>query len=93
MKASTIYKIAYVLSFMLLIIGLLFKIQHWPYGRDILSVGLLLSIVYVFIGIQTVLSQKSIEISEKIMWVAGFTFVSTITGLMYMLSKHWQRER
>lgn len=93
MKANTIYKIAYVLSFILLTIGLLFKIHHWPYSRDILSVGLLFSIVYVFIGIQTVLSQKNTEISEKIMWVAGFTFVSTITGLVYMQSKHWERER
>jgi hypothetical protein len=89
MKANTIYKIVYLLSFILITIGLLFKIHHWPYSSDILSVGLLFSIVYVFIGIQTVLSKKRIEISEKIMWVAGFTFVSTITGLMYMLSKRW----
>jgi hypothetical protein len=65
--------------------------MHWPYGRDILSVGLLFSIVYIFIGIQSIMSKSNIEVAEKAVWVAGFIFFSAITGLVYLILKPEKR--
>ena len=87
MRAYTIFKIAYVLSFMLVLIGSLFKIQHWPNGSNILSAGLLFAIAYIFIGIQSVFSNPNIELAEKILWTVGFTCFITLTGLVYLIKK------
>jgi len=92
MKAYTIFKIAYIFSFILIVIGLLFKIQHWPNGSNILSAGLLFAIVYIFIGIQSVFSNPNIELAEKILWTVGFTCFITLTGLIYMIKKPAEKD-
>ena len=87
MNEKKVFRWTYILSVILATVGLLFKIQHWPNGNNILSIGLLFSIVYIFIGIQSIMSKPRMQVVEKGAWVACFIFFSAITGLVYMILK------
>lgn len=93
MKLNTIFTLAYILSFILLIIGLLFKIQHWPNGTNILLSGLVVTLIYIFTGIILVLSDPYIDNPEKAVWVLGFISFSVFAGLLFLVSKPLDRKK
>ena len=48
-KKHIIPLILFLIGFALTIFGALFKIQHWPYGSEILTFGMLFQILAVVI--------------------------------------------
>ncbi len=77
-----IYRISLFLSFALLILGVLCKIQHWPGGNSLMAIALVLALVYLLIAlIQIFNSEKSFL--EKIVWMLCFVFFAWITGFIY----------
>jgi NADH:ubiquinone oxidoreductase subunit 2 (subunit N) len=73
-------------SFILTIVGSLFKIMHWPFASMLLTIGLISLALFVLMSILEIMNSKKIEGTEKFMWVIGFLFFGLITGLIYMLS-------
>ncbi|WP_420574897.1 GldL-related protein [Kordia sp.] len=51
----------FLLGIFITIIGTLFKIQHWPYGSEILTVGSLMEGLAILLGIWKLLSTKKFK--------------------------------
>jgi len=45
MKAYIPAIIIFLLGFILIILGSLFKIQHWPYGSELFTIGMLTKVI------------------------------------------------
>ncbi|RTY95302.1 PLDc N-terminal domain-containing protein [Flavobacterium sp. GT3R68] len=77
----------YILSLILILTGVIFKINHWdaPY-LSLLEVGLLSSLLFMVLAIAEIVTSKRIDTGEKILWVMGFLVMSTVAGLIYLLS-------
>jgi hypothetical protein len=45
MKAYIPAIVLFLLGFILIVFGSLFKIQHWPYGSELFTVGMLIKAV------------------------------------------------
>ncbi|WP_452222467.1 GldL-related protein [Lacinutrix salivirga] len=41
--------ILFLIGFILVILGSLFKIQHWPYGSELLTLGMFLKVIAAII--------------------------------------------
>ncbi|MBP6557716.1 MAG: hypothetical protein KAX93_00420 [Flavobacterium sp.] len=76
---------SFILSFIVTIIGALFKIMHWPGASMLLIIGLLSLAVFVITALYEVHNSKTINSSEKLMWTIGFLFLGSIAGLVYVL--------
>lgn len=79
-----IFKKAFTISILLIIIGGNMKIAHLKFSSFFLIIGLISSIFYIIAGIHEVYKSKKIDNSEKAMWIIGFTFMSFVTGLLYI---------
>lgn len=86
MNTSKIVNYSFVFSFLIVIIGALGKIMHYPYSHLFLIVGLLSTAVFIGTCVYEITSSKKIEGTEKFMWVVGLLFFAMITGLVYILS-------
>ena len=75
----------YFISFLLTIIGAIFKIIHLPFANIFLSIGILTLIVFIIASINEILKSKKIDGTEKFMWVMGLLFFGTFTGFLYLL--------
>ncbi|HCW07721.1 MAG TPA: hypothetical protein DGG95_10205 [Cytophagales bacterium] len=83
MSKSLVYSTSLFVSLVVTIAAAIFKIQHWA-GTDMLfSVALILAIPFIFLGIRDVFQNHRHESVQKLMWLVGFIFLSTITGLIY----------
>ena len=78
---ETFIRISYVLSVVLLIIGALFKIQHWPYAIPIWIAGGVAGLVFSFLSIAEVLTCTK-PVWYKALWIVVFVvpmcFLSTL---------------
>lgn len=45
-----------------------------------------MSLIFIIAAIYEVTQSTKIDRSEKIMWIIGFLFLTTIAGLIYVLS-------
>jgi hypothetical protein len=61
----------------------MFKIMHWPGARLLLSLGLLLSLIYIVIALIEIYKTESKTLVEKVVWLIGFIVFSWIVGLIY----------
>jgi hypothetical protein len=80
-----IVNISFILSFVLTIVGALFKIMHWPGATILLIIGLSSLAVFIITALYEVYNSKTINSSEKLMWTVGFLCLSSIAGLVYVL--------
>lgn len=85
MDKIKLYKFSLLLSIPVIIIGALFKIQHWPSASLIMSIGLFISLIYIVIGLIDVYKNDNKMLPEKLMWLIGFLMIPMITGLIYYL--------
>jgi len=69
-----LYKTSLMISLSVLIIGAMFKIQHWPGGRLLLSIGLLISLIYIVIGLIEIYKTESKSLFEKLSWIIGLIY-------------------
>ena len=53
--------VLFLLGMFITIIGALFKIQHWPYGSEILTVGSLTEGLAMLLGIWKLLTTKKFK--------------------------------
>ena len=93
MTKRTILKIALNSSISVLLIGALFKIQHWPYGNNLMTIGYLISIIYVFIGLFEIYKDEDKSIFEKGGWLIGFLILTPIFGLIYYYTEIRKNEK
>jgi hypothetical protein len=82
-KMIKIYKTSLIFSLVLTIIGAMFKIMHWPVASLLLSFGLLISLIYIVIGLMGIYKTENKSLIEKILWLIGFIVFSWIIGLIY----------
>ena len=85
MNNIKLYKFSLILSIPVIIIGAMIKIQHWPLASLIISIGLLISLIYIVIGLIDVYKNDNKMLPEKLMWLIGFLMIPMITGLIYYL--------
>lgn len=76
--------ISLAISFIITIVGALFKIMHWPFASILIGVGLLLSLVYIVLCLIEISNSKKTNTAERFMWLVGFIFMAQITGLVYL---------
>lgn len=86
MDTKKIIMISFISSFFITIVGALYKIMHWPYASILLSVGIVISLVYVVLCLMEISNSKQVNGLEKLMWLVGFIFISQIAGIVYILS-------
>ena len=82
MKSKTIYLISLWLGSFGIIIGALFKIQHWEGARILLLCGFSFALLYTFIGIRILYASKK-SLFEKGFWLLGFLFMNMITAIAF----------
>jgi len=78
--------IFYVLSFIILFLGAIFKILHQPLGSEIMGLALISSIIFIVLSLIEIFKSDRIDKTEKIMWLVGFIFLSTVAGFIYLIS-------
>ena len=86
MTKDNIFKLAFVISFILITTGAFFKILHLPEGEMILIAGMVVALIYIAIALYEIYGSKRITMSEKLMWTISFIVFSPITGLLYYFS-------
>ena len=86
MENKQILNLSFALSFVIVIIGALFKIMHYPYSQLFLIVGLISMLVFWYVAISEIKSSTKIDGSEKFMWIIGLIFFGSVAGLVYLLS-------
>ena len=86
MENKQILTISLFLSTVIVIIGTLLKIMHYPYSEMLLVIGFISTFVFWYIAIPEIKSSTKIKGAEKFMWIFGLIFISSITSLVYLLS-------
>ena len=86
MQKNHILNIVFTLSIVLVTLGALFKIMHYPYSQIVMIIGLLSMLVFWFLTLSEIISSTRIPGSEKFMWIIGLIFCGSIAGLVYLLS-------
>ena len=86
MGNKQILTVSLLLSIVIMIVGTLLKIMHYPYFEILLLIGLISTFVFWYIAISEIKSSNKISGAEKIMWIIGLIFISSITSLVYLLS-------
>lgn len=66
--------------------GYWFKIMHKPGADALIVVSFIAAAIFMIAAITEVSRSQKIDRSEKIMWFFGFIFLTTIAGLIYVLS-------
>jgi hypothetical protein len=86
MKNKQILNLSFVLSIVIVLVGALFKIMHYPFSQLLLIVGLISMLVFWFVAISEIKSSTKIDGTEKFMWIFGIIFLGSVAGLVYLLS-------
>jgi len=64
-KKQILPLVLFLIGFAITIVGALFKIQHWPYGSEILTLGMFLKVVAVIIFIISLIKFSNKEDKTK----------------------------
>jgi len=83
MKNVNFYKISLILCIVLSVTGVVFRIQHYPYGQMLIILGTLSSLGFIIPGLTDVFKNENNKIPAKSAWLVCFIFLSWITGLVY----------
>ncbi len=81
MTKYQLYRFSLFASIILILFGVYFKIQHHPGGEDFLITGLILGLLFIFIGMEDVYKDPKRSLPEKAAWLIGF--ISLIGGIIY----------
>ncbi len=80
---KTLYKISLSISLVLITIGALFKIMHYPGASLLLFLGMIISFIFIIIALEEIFIDKNNSQFEKLLWLIAFIFFSFITGTVY----------
>lgn len=67
-------------------IGAIFITSHWAGANIIVAVEFLTPILFIILSVIEVLHSNKIDKTEKSMWIIGLIFITSITGVVYILS-------
>lgn len=91
------YRIAFVLSFIILIIGSVLKVTHTEFGifngNSLITIGLVSAVIYVALAYFMIYKSKKMAAGEKLIWVICFAlgflvnvgFISFATALVFFI--------
>jgi len=82
-----VIKVSLLISILLIIIGTLLRINTTPGAEKFLLSATFVSLIFIALSIYEVSTSKKIDFSEKTMWIIGLLFLSTIVGIIYVLSR------
>ena len=85
--SKSAYAKAFIISFSFTIIGVLLKINHIGNATIILAIGLILTLIYIIIGIKEVNSSTKLQSSDKVLWTIGFLFFNFFVGIFYLIKR------
>lgn len=77
------FKYSLIFAIIFSLLGSYFKISHYPYGDILSGLGLLVSLVFIVLGLLDVFLKSNYKTIEKIMWTVGLILLSWIAGLLY----------
>jgi len=77
------FKYSLIFAIIFILLGAYFKIAHYPHGDLLTGLGLLISLVFIVLGLLDVLLKSNYKSIEKIMWTVGLILLSWIAGLLY----------
>lgn len=75
----------YITALALLMISVALNINHNPIQETVLTLALVASLIYIYIGIKEIW-KSGIPQNEKILWTVGFLFANGIAGAIYLIS-------
>ncbi|HTH54436.1 MAG TPA: hypothetical protein VL728_00235 [Cyclobacteriaceae bacterium] len=84
MNKATLYTTSLIVSIGVTLVGAYFKIQHLETARFWLSLGAILAIPFVYLGIIDAFTDRKNESVVKLMWGVGFIFLAWIAGFAYL---------
>lgn len=77
MKLFTFYRIAFIISFLVLLFGSMVKVTPEEFdemnGENILSTGFILAFIYIIIALTMMYQSKGMPKGEKLIWVVLFS--------------------
>lgn len=91
------YRISFVLSFIILIVGSVFKVTHMELGflngNNLITVGLISSVIYIALAYFMIYKSRKMPAGEKLIWVICFAlgfivnvgFISFATALVFFI--------
>ncbi len=83
MTLSSLFRPAFLLSLLVMLIGTVLKMMDLPGIQFFFIASLVLTVVWGISALYEIYGSDRITISEKIMWTIGFILLSTISGLLY----------
>lgn len=86
MNKEKILRSSLFISIGIAILAAWYKLMHKPGADSLMLVSIIAGVVFMIIGIMEVSRSEKINRSEKIMWVFGFIFLTTIAGLIYVFN-------
>lgn len=75
MENKQILNISLLFSVIIVIVGTLFKILHYPYSQLFLASGFIAMLVFCFVAISEIRSSTKINQSEKFMWILSLIHI------------------
>ena len=85
LKNYNLFKIAFAVSLLFILIASIIKIYHLGQNTLLLLIALVSTLVYVVLGIKEVNTSKKISGFEKILWTVGFIFFNVLAGFLYLI--------
>jgi hypothetical protein len=81
-KSVLWYEISLISGFFITLTGVIIKIQHWPLTSIVLTAGIFISLIFVFIALTNIyVSTRSATF--KFCWLAAFILTPWIAGAIY----------
>ena len=86
MHRSTFLAVSFVIGLIFSVVGALLKIMHWGAADIMLPIGMVSSFIFIIVALYEIWTSKKILAVEKLMWTVGFTCLSGIIGIIYLVS-------
>lgn len=83
MKKVTIYRFSLWIGICFLIIGFYLVRLENIVGDFLIGLGFIFALIVLVLGLKDIFSNGRIELSERIMWLIVFVFITPIAGIVY----------
>ncbi len=83
MTKINFFIVAFVISQLTMLIGLVLKIRHLPGADFFLILTFILTLVYIVNALSEIYGSDRIKTNEKIMWTITFIGFNTLAGILY----------
>ena len=83
MTKYQLYKFSLIAGIILILLGAFYQTQHHEGSSEFLITGMLISLIYFFIGLSEVSRDPHRSLFQKTVWILGFILFMGITGIIY----------